>query len=92
MDGEPHLTRRQAEILQYILDHLERHGQPPLLREIADACGHTRQAAHLHIRELRLMGAIHPAAIHEPRNIHVTALASQYLHRYLDKMTRKSSS
>jgi SOS-response transcriptional repressor LexA len=88
MDGEPHLTRRQAEILQYILDHLERHGQPPLLREIADACGHTRQAAHLHIRELRLMGAIHPAAIHEPRNIHTSTSRPSPASISTDTLTR----
>jgi repressor LexA len=53
------LTRRQGEILEFILDHRERHGAPPTLREICSKFGYASDnSARQHLRLIEAKGAI----------------------------------
>lgn len=54
-----HLTKRQAEILQFIVDTLDEYGIPPSRREIAEAFGFkSDNAAECHLRALADKGVI----------------------------------
>lgn len=54
-----HLTKRQGEILQFIVDILDEYGIPPSRREIAEAFGFkSDNAAECHLRALADKGVI----------------------------------
>jgi repressor LexA len=51
------LTKRQSEILEYIVAHVRDHGYPPSYREIADELGVSSTATiHEHVKNLELKG------------------------------------
>jgi repressor LexA len=65
------LTKRQRDILEYILDTVERRGYPPSVREIGEATGlHSPSTVHSHLGTLEERGYLRrdPA---KPRAIEV---------------------
>ncbi len=51
------LTNRQAQVLEFISDHLARHGYPPTVREVAAHFGfRSPRAAHDHVKALQKKG------------------------------------
>ena len=65
------LTKRQRDILEYILDTVERRGYPPSVREIGEATGlHSPSTVHAHLGTLEERGYLRrdPA---KPRAIEV---------------------
>ena len=53
------LTDRQAEIYQYICDHLREHGSPPTVREIGDEHGiSSPNGVVAHLQALERKGVI----------------------------------
>lgn len=53
------LTRRQREIVNYILEHTEAHGYPPTVREIGIAVGlSSSSSVHAHLCALEQAGLI----------------------------------
>ncbi len=54
------LTKRQREILTYVLDSMQEHGYPPSVREIGAALGLTSSSTvHSHLAALERKGFIH---------------------------------
>ena len=55
------LTRRQAEILAFINEHVEAHGYAPTLQEIGRRFGLSSVATvHKHISQLVSKGLVYP--------------------------------
>jgi len=52
------LTEKQATVLAYISRHIRRYGYAPSVREVAEATGRSRTAAHALIAQLAKRGAI----------------------------------
>lgn len=52
------LTQKQANVLAYIDRHIRRYGYAPSVREIAEATGRSRTAAHALVAQLAKRGAI----------------------------------
>ena len=52
------LTSRQAEVLQFIGEHSERHGFPPSVRDIGDRFGLNPATVHDHIKALERKGRL----------------------------------
>ena len=52
------LTSRQAEVLQFIGKHSERHGFPPSVRDIGDRFGLNPATVHDHIKALERKGRL----------------------------------
>ena len=51
------LTKRQGEVLEFVVDHQARHGAPPTLHEICDRFGFASDnAARQHLRLIGLKG------------------------------------
>lgn len=57
-EGGPTLTFRQGLILRFMMSHLEHHGLPPTLGEIAHAIGVTRITVWEHLRGMERLGVI----------------------------------
>lgn len=73
--AEQNLTRRQAEILAYLADHIDQHGYPPTRSEL---CGHfgfaSPNAAESHLRALASKGVLRIER-GRSRGLSLTALA-----------------
>lgn len=52
------LTEKQATVLAYIRRHIKRYGYAPSVREVAEATGRSRTAAHALMAQLDKRGAI----------------------------------
>lgn len=52
------LTEKQATVLAYISRHIRRYGYAPSVREVAEATGRSRTAAHALMEQLHKRGAI----------------------------------
>jgi repressor LexA len=51
------LSQRQREILDFIVESVERHGYPPAVREIGEAVGlSSPSTVHAHLRTLEDLG------------------------------------
>ncbi|MGE5371127.1 MAG: transcriptional repressor LexA [Solirubrobacterales bacterium] len=52
-------TKRQSQILDYIIDITKDRGYPPSVREIGEACGlHSPSTVHMHLTQLEEKGFI----------------------------------
>lgn len=61
---EKGLTKRQRQILQYIVRHTDEHGYPPTVREIGKAVGlRSSSTVHAHLRALEQDGFIRRDAV-----------------------------
>jgi DNA-binding MarR family transcriptional regulator len=71
------LTDRQQQMLDFVRDHLRRHGRPPTLQEIAAALDfHSANAVTCHLEALVRKGWIEKD-VHTGRGIRLTAAALQ---------------
>ena len=53
------ISKKQAEILEYIKDEILRRGYPPAVREICDAVGlKSTSSVHAHLETLEVNGYI----------------------------------
>jgi len=52
------ITRRQREVLEFILDYRREEGVSPTMDEIADALGVNKKTVYEHLRRLRARGAL----------------------------------
>ncbi|MGE5544521.1 MAG: transcriptional repressor LexA [Bacillota bacterium] len=59
MQNKPALTARQKEILNYLQQHIKKHGYPPSVREIGQAVGlSSSSTVHVHLTQLEEKGWI----------------------------------
>lgn len=63
------LSSTQQEALDAYRKHVERHGEPPTVRELGEALGKSHNAAHYLIQKLREKGylSMKPVTIIRPK-------------------------
>jgi repressor LexA len=62
LNTEPHLTRRQQEIYEFLVEHQTAFSKPPTLDELCKALGMaSRGSLHKHVQALVDVGLVEPA-------------------------------